>query len=133
MRSLLLALPLLLASAAAAQPALPTGDWYGTIEWGGSEPVALTGDLEECVEGLKIKLNSEDGAYRAEDVVQIEEATAAPTFGFDMTNTRRNYALTCTAARQTDGTFAGRCRTTDGTWARLRLQPPAQSTIGCSG
>ena len=132
-RPLLLALALafLLAPAALAQSALPTGDWSGTIEWGGTAPVALAGELEECVEGLKLKLHSDDGAYHAEEVVRVAGAEA-PAFGFEMHNTRRNYALTCTAAQQDDGTFAGRCSTPDGTWARLRLQPPAEATIGCS-
>ncbi|HLT48453.1 MAG TPA: hypothetical protein VK002_14560 [Rubricoccaceae bacterium] len=129
---LFFALAFVLAPAALAQPALPTGDWSGTIEWADAAPVALTGGLEACVEGLKLTLHSEDGAYQAEEVVRIEDATEAPAFGFGMRNTRRNYALTCDAARQPDGTFAGTCRADNGARAVLRLQPPAQATIGCS-
>lgn len=123
----LLLLLALVTPAVAAQP-LPTGAWTGTIAWRNSAPVALTGNLEECVEGLKLTLRSEDGAYRAEEVVHVEDDAVH----FGVANTRRNYALTCTATRQDDGAFAGTCRTADGARARLRLQPPAQATIGCS-
>ncbi|MDX1418554.1 MAG: hypothetical protein R3181_01190 [Rubricoccaceae bacterium] len=123
----------LCATPALAQSALPTGPWTGTIEWANAAPVALTGDIEECTEGLKIRLGSEDGAYGTEEVLRVEDATAeGAAFQFGLENTRRGYRLTCTAARQGDGLFAGRCQTADGTWARLRLEPPAVAMIGCS-
>jgi hypothetical protein len=128
MRSLLLALAFILAPAALAQPALPTGDWTGTIEWRDAEPVALTAALEECAEGLKLTLRSADGAYRTEEVVHVEGGEVH----FGVANTARDYRLSCAAARQDDGTYAGTCRAGNGARARLRLQPPAQSTIGCS-
>ena len=128
MRSLLFVLPLILAPTALAQPALPTGSWTGTIAWRDTEPVALTAALEECVEGLKLTLRSDDGAYHAEEVVRIEGG--AVRFGLE--NAARHYALSCAASRQDDGTYAGTCRTANGARARLRLQPPTQSTIGCS-
>jgi hypothetical protein len=128
MRSLLVALAFVTTPAALAQPAVPTGDWTGTIEWRDAEPVALTASLEECAEGLKLTLRSDDGAYRAEEIVHVE----ADEVHFGVTNTRRNYTLACAAERQDDGTFAGQCSTADGVWARLRLQPPAQAMIGCS-
>jgi hypothetical protein len=128
MRSLLLAFAFVLAPAALAQPAIPTGAWAGTIAWADAEPVSLTANVEECVEGLKLTLRSEDGAYRAEEVVHVE----ADEVHFGVANTRRNYTLACAAERQADGTYAGTCRTPSGALAVLRLQPPVQSTIGCS-
>jgi hypothetical protein len=128
MRPLLLALAFVLAPATLAQPALPTGDWSGSIAWADADPVPLTANVEECVEGLKLRLRSADGAYRAEEVVHVE----ADEVHFGVANTRRNYTLACAAERQADGTYAGTCRTPGGALAVLRLQPPAQSTIGCS-
>ena len=128
---LLLALvlaPAALAPAALAQSAPPTGDWTGSIEWRNAPPVALSGQLEECLEGYKLTLDSEDGFYRTDQVVDIE----GDAVRFDMTNSRRNYTLVCTVEPQDDGTYAGRCSTADGVWARVSLEPPSQATIGCS-
>ncbi len=132
MSRLLVFLAFVFGPAALAQPALPTGAWTGTLQWRDAEPVALDGTLEECAEGLKLALASGGGAYQADEVLRLDAEAEAPALRFRLANTQRRYDLACAAERQADGTFAGRCQTDEGVWARLELQPPAQSLIGCS-
>ena len=126
MRLLLLTSLVLLASAASAQT-LTTGEWTGELTWSSAEPVTLTANIETCAEGLKIRLVSNDERYRTNTTVIAQSGPVE----FIIHNNQRGYTLACSLSRQDDGSLSGNCAT-GSSRAQVTLQPPAQSTIGCS-
>ncbi len=115
-----------LSSVVSAQP-LPTGEWTGELAWSNAEPVTLTATLKTCAEGLKIRLSSNNERYRTNDTIIARSGPVE----FAIHNIQRGYALACVLSRQDDGSLSGNCAT-GSSRARVTLQPPEQSTIGCS-
>ena len=130
MRSLLIALALVLGPAVLAQPAIPTGTWTGTLTPQNHPDLHLpmTYTVAECAEGLAITLASAAG----QDAEARDVRVTAERIHFSFDEPEENVPLTCDLRRGEDGAFAGRCTATDGKYATFTMEPPAQSTIGCT-
>ncbi|NNF58106.1 MAG: hypothetical protein HKN04_07670 [Rhodothermaceae bacterium] len=130
MGSLLLLFAIALGPAVLAQPAIPTGTWTGTLTPQNHPDLHLpmTYTVEECAEGLAITLASAAG--QAAEAREVRVTPDRIRFAFD--EPEEDVPLTCDLRRDDDGAFAGRCMAANGTYATFTMEPPAQSTIGCT-
>lgn len=128
----LLPLALLLAGPAAAQM-LPSGTWTGTLTRGG-EAHAVRAEIGTCTGGFTVDLDfdgrtarvTEDGAARWEGGRLRFETSRARWPGQLLPR-----PLTCALADDAEtGALDGTC-TAGRTRYQLRLEPPADATIGC--
>ena len=131
MRSLLLLLAAVLGPAALAQPAIPTGTWTGSLTPQNHPDLHLpmTYTVEECAEGLAITVASAAGQAAEAREVRV----TADRIRFTFEEPEENVPLACDLRQGEDGVFAGRCTAPDGKYATFTMEPPAQSTIGCTG
>ncbi|HYE97130.1 MAG TPA: hypothetical protein VD962_13060 [Rubricoccaceae bacterium] len=130
MRTLALVALALLAPTASAQlfaTAIPTGTWSGTLSRPGGQ-VALTAEVEECAEGLKLTVKPTRGAEQEVRDLQIETNRVR----FRFVEPLGGRPVACTLTRRTDESYRGACTASRGPALTLVLRPPARSTLGCS-
>ena len=127
-----LPLVLLLAGPAAAQM-VPSGTWTGTLTHDG-EAYAAQAEIGQCTGGFTVDLDvdgrtaevTEDGAARWEGGRLRFETSRARWPGTFLPR-----PLTCALAADIQtGALSGAC-TAGRTRYQLRLEPPADATIGC--
>ena len=88
----------------------------------------MTYEVAECAEGVTITLASTDG----QRTVTRDVNANAEQIRFTFNEPEEGVRLACNLLRGNDGAFAGRCTDAAGKYATFTMQPPEQSTIGCS-